>query len=949
MTIRRLPKESLAPTWLALVLVATAPVGAQSPDARRNDARPALLLTDDFEGDEDDDGVPDGWYNPRDVTRARGGQVGRTCLRFENVRPGRPARISRAFGVDGASTEALRVGLWVRVQDVLSGERMGEDPSLMIDLLGDDVRAVGRRTLGPWAPATLGEGWCHVARRLSVPLGTRDAILTVGLLGATGTLEIDGLTVEAIPRGGEKTTSLLLNGDFELGDRDPSHWVLEGGARRASPGRDSDAALELTTAGARAMAGLSVPVGRFTAIEARLAVRARGLRVTGGAAADIFFLDDVGRTLPAAGGTQPFRWGGTFDWRPQRAVVEVPRGATRAVFQVEKVTAGGSVEVDNVQIEASPSPEFGSWTPYHEQDEVETWKPYEPASGIEPGSSLDASALLDAPAGKAGRVVVRQSHLAFEQGGRARFFGVTLLPPTAFLDAPQAEALVDRLARSGVNLVRFSDLDTPLGPGVSLYDDARDDTASLDAGAMRRLDHLIALLKKRGIYIALELQAQRRFREKDGLADVRRLAPAGGAAAAFDPDVRKRAVEAARLLLEHVNPETGKALKDEPALAWVTLAGERSLFNLIDAPGSLLPRQAKLLRKLAEKLSLGSGRRAWQAIESDQWTAESRALRDLGLKAPIAGSSHWRREPEFGAAQAATGLDLIDDRIYWRPSPWGPAERRSLLWDIAGGLTAPAGKKRRTDRPYVVGEWASHTGGAWALPFEAADLILAARTAAAEDWDALVRRGVYLHPQPWGAAAPGTGGSTDVFPVPEVINAIPPVFALLPHAASLILRSHESPVSRSRTLDLKSGRLAIETAHTVVLAGFDPGSVTTAEGLGIEIESEYAVVAVSSAGAEPINRARRLLVTAVGRAQPTGLSWVDGGRREVADPGRPPILLEPIRAAISWKHRGTVEAYALDGAGKRSRPVTLGRTADGIRLDVDTKAAGGQHWELVVR
>jgi hypothetical protein len=934
------------PLWILLSLALAAP-GELPGQTAPADSAPAPLIADDFETDADGDEVPDGWYNLRDVSRVSGGKAGPNCLRFENARPGRPSRISRAFAVDGRTIEAIQVGLWVKVQDVLPGERVGEDASLMIDLLGDDVRAAGRRTLGPWSSRTLGHGWVHVARRLPVPPNTRDAILTVGLLGATGTLEIDGLLIEPVARGGEESTNLIVNGGFELGDPDPAGWVVEGSARRVSPGRDSDAALELTGAGARASTALAVPVRRFTTIQVRLAVRASGLRGSGGAVAGLYFLDDAGRPLPVAGSIAPFRWAGTFDWQPQRATVEVPREAARAVFQIEKPAQGGSVQVDSVQVEASPSPQFGAWRPYQERDDTEGWTPLEPAATIEQNSALDASYLLDAPAGKSGRVVVRQGHLAFESGGRARFFGVSLLPPTAFLPPSQADALVDRLAHSGVNLVRLADLDTPLGPGVSLIDDARDDTAALDPEALRRLDHLIAALKKRGIHVALELQSQRRFREKDGLADFRRLQPAGGPAAAFDPEIRKRAVALAKLLLEHRNPETGLSLKDDPVLAWVTLAGERSLFDLVDQPDALLPRQADQLKRLYEKTPLATGRRLWQLAESDQWAAEAKALRELGLKAPIAGSSHWRREPEYSAAQASTDLDLIDDRIYWRPSPWAPAPRRSLVWDAAGGLAAAASRKRRPDRPYVVGEWASHTGGAWALPFEGADLLLAARTASVEDWDALVRRGVYQHPALWGAAAPGTGGDTDIFPAPEVVNAIPPVFALLPHAASMYLRTPEPATPRPRSLGLRPGRLAIETPYTVALAAFEPSKLAAADGIGIETRGEYAVVAVSAVGAEPLARARRLLVTAVARAQPSGYAWVDGNRREVADPGHPPILMEPVRAILTWKQRGTVAAYALDQAGKRVQPLTPEKSPDGIRLDLDSRATGTIHWELV--
>ena len=80
----------------------------------------------------------------------------------------------------------------------------------------------------------------------------------------------------------------------------------------------------------------------------------------------------------------------------------------------------------------------------------------------------------------------------------------------------------------GINLVRLGDLDTPLGPDRSLFDDTRDDTKAFDPIALARLDHLIAALKARGIYVALELQSIRRFRADDGVAAPACCRPAAG-------------------------------------------------------------------------------------------------------------------------------------------------------------------------------------------------------------------------------------------------------------------------------------------------------------------------------------------------------------------------------------------------------------------------------------
>ncbi len=86
----------------------------------------------------------------------------------------------------------------------------------------------------------------------------------------------------------------------------------------------------------------------------------------------------------------------------------------------------------------------------------------------------------------------------------------------------------------------------------------------------------------------------------------------------IDPTIGKLAQAAARALLDHVNPETGLALREDPALAWVTLAGEISLFDQIDRPDSLPPAYARVLRERAARAPGGpTGRRLWEWAESE--------------------------------------------------------------------------------------------------------------------------------------------------------------------------------------------------------------------------------------------------------------------------------------------------------------------------------------------
>ena len=489
--------------------------------------------------------------------------------------------------------------------------------------------------------------------------------------------------------------------------------------------------------------------------------------------------------------------------------------------------------------------------------------------------------------------------------------------------------------------------------------------------ALARLDHLVAALKKRGISVALELQGARLYRAGDGVVEPGLLPPGGGPAYQLDPTIRKLALATARALLEHVNPETGLALRDDPVLAWVTLAGEQSLFNLIERPESLTAPYFATLRTLAEKAHGGlSGRRLWESVEGDHSRQMAEALRKANVQVPIAGVSSQRREREFVQAQAAGGLDLIDDRLFWfTRAPWAAPDQRTMLWSNDGGILALASAKRRPDRPYVVGQWCNQTMGAWAEPTESADLLLGVQTAAVEDWDALVRRGVFLYPQTWGANATGTGGGEDIFQIAEIVNGSPHVYALWPHAASVFFRSGSGRGERDRATgngpgrrttrtarrsipgwDPGHGRLVIDTPFTQAMAGWVGQAPVRLEHIEFSAENEFVVLAATSIGSEPIASAKRLLVSAIGRVQPTGLRWVHAWRHTVADPGRAPLLQEPVRARVVWRRKGTgtIRAFALDNAGERTGLAELEVLPDkeGVALLIDGRKSGF-HWELV--
>ena len=130
-------------------------------------------------------------------------------------------------------------------------------------------------------------------------------------------------------------------------------------------------------------------------------------------------------------------WSGTFDWRPDHAVIAVPPKAVRAVLQVEKLDANGSVRIDRVAATAAPDPAAGAWVPYHVEDDTSGWVPGAHLRRRSRRSRRSTPRTCSTPRrASTGSSPSATAGSASRKGGRARFFGVYLLPPTA---VPRAE------------------------------------------------------------------------------------------------------------------------------------------------------------------------------------------------------------------------------------------------------------------------------------------------------------------------------------------------------------------------------------------------------------------------------------------------------------------------------------------------------------------------------
>ncbi|MFL5616935.1 MAG: hypothetical protein ACJ79A_00915 [Gemmatimonadaceae bacterium] len=386
-------------------------------------------------------------------------------------------------------------------------------------------------------------------------------------------------------------------------------------------------------------------------------------------------------------------------------------------------------------------------------------------------SSLDLSFLLDTPAGKHGFVRVRDGHLARGDGARFRLWGVhltdwsrgsVLLPPKE--DAPM---WASTLARYGINCVRlhFLDLDAPRGIIAAGSDSRHFDPQQLD-----RLDFLVAELKKRGIYVDLNLNVGRSYRAGDSVPDFDRIRWAKGLTL-YDPRLIALQKEYARMLLTHVNPYTRNAYRDEPAVAIVEILNENGVWvgfsatpyydaelttlynewlakNLSGADLSRLreitgvaadapvPRLKGPEVGTAPKERFLAESRFIVDVETRFYTGMASYLRDsLGVRVPITGTAdHGHSSSSYPMLMSLSKLDVVDGHVYWQHPGSPPPVNTPMVNDPLHSTVVQLSRTAVAGKPYTVSEFNHPFPNDWA----AEGIPIAAAYGAFQDWDAII-------------------------------------------------------------------------------------------------------------------------------------------------------------------------------------------------------------------
>lgn len=283
------------------------------------------------------------------------------------------------------------------------------------------------------------------------------------------------------------------------------------------------------------------------------------------------------------------------------------------------------------------------------------------------GSALDMSNLLDAPAGKYGRVKVKDGYFVFEKTGkRVRFYGTNTCGSANIPSKEEAVAMAEQFAKMGFNVWRIHHYD------AIVTTKKNGDSAELDSEAMDKYDFLFNEMKKRGIYITTDFYTTRKLlpHEYDDInykGDNMKFV-----FAASDKGLQNLQRFISNFL-NHVNKYTGVAYKDEPALFSVVVRNESSYIGMnnfmLRTPmerEAMQPKYEKWLKSNREKWKKYDGEYLYQMFMLDCYDeTHSKLMKTIRSIAPdllVSDQNHWNG---FMTKAMSSSYDFASQNSYF--------------------------------------------------------------------------------------------------------------------------------------------------------------------------------------------------------------------------------------------------------------------------------------------
>ncbi|MBN1347067.1 MAG: hypothetical protein JXQ73_30530 [Phycisphaerae bacterium] len=365
-----------------------------------------------------------------------------------------------------------------------------------------------------------------------------------------------------------------------------------------------------------------------------------------------------------------------------------------------------------------------------------------------------------------------------------------------------------------------------------------------------------------------------------------------------------------------------------------------------------------------------------------------RFLRSLGVRVPITGSN-WTANA--GLVRALGPVDFTDSHAYWDHC-WDNytrirnrvmvLSRRTIFGQLAF--------QRVCDKPFFCSEW----GQPWPNEFRSEMPLSVASVTGLQGWDGaliytyahysdpnvdclsgpfdtlndptlfglfyhaalIVRRAdvsvakgrlavripekeIFAEKPAWPGKCPAYDVAAERSVVATAADGeVPSGWRTIPCRKSLLGPTEHVIVSDTGEYrrDWETGVARLDTPRTQAAWGF-LGRVKGPIVLGdveLRVTSPFAAVAVSSLADSPIATSDRLLVTAVARAENTGMVYDLFHTRRIAA-GHGPILIEPVRGRVSIRtSRNDLRVRGLDPRGRETIELPVRREGDRVSFEI---------------
>ncbi len=192
-----LVREALLPTLFVPMTGTAEEQRVIKPDP----LHPAIYNGGFEEAQAGEESLPLGWHYLRQARVAidQDAPEGKACLHFVNSEAGRASHVLQAFPIDGREIREIEISLDVQGEDVKPGRSIQELPMFGITFYDERRAIIKSLGIGPWRNTF---SWQHEQEKFEVPSRAREAIIRIGLFGATGEISFDNLSLTVTERKG---------------------------------------------------------------------------------------------------------------------------------------------------------------------------------------------------------------------------------------------------------------------------------------------------------------------------------------------------------------------------------------------------------------------------------------------------------------------------------------------------------------------------------------------------------------------------------------------------------------------------------------------------------------------------------------------------------------------------------------------------------------------------